>query len=97
MSDISQDASNDVEIQEISNFQAVDSNATSIWHFFMRATDGKSGKCTLCKGDKVIKASKGSLTGMTKHLNFKHKIDFGAIKKSGKFLFKNNLNIILLT
>lgn len=56
---------------------------TSIWFYFQRASDKSSGKCTLCSSTKIIKTTKGSISGLIGHLMSKHKIDFKS--QRGKF------------
>ncbi|CAG5019992.1 unnamed protein product [Parnassius apollo] len=46
---------------------------TSVWHYFLRAEDGQSGKCNLCQ--KIIRSHGGTTTGIRVHLKSSHTID----------------------
>lgn len=58
-------------------------NPASVWHYFYKAKVGNSGKCMKCGN--IIKAKKGSTSGMRRHL-IRHKTNLDDFKqKKGLF------------
>lgn len=53
---------------------------SSVWFYFLRATDGSTAKCKEC--NRILKAAGSSTSSLRNHLRSKHSIDLKENAKS---------------